>query len=139
MTDGQQMKNPFATEYQNRSYFTLLIYFRDGYTKGMKFHSWKQERRRHNGVEITDHRYALNRLVWLIEEKFKDKYKTAIIYHNESGDEIMRYAYGMVKSKELFEWVYDTEGNIKFKFSERVAGAPGYTNVGKKEDEKYYV
>lgn len=101
------------------STFTLLVYFKDGYTKGMKFHSGKQETRRYGGHEITDHRYALNRLVSLIEGSFSDKYKTAMIYHNPTGCEIMRYAYGVIKSKELIKWSYQDDGSCIFKFNDK--------------------
>jgi len=98
--------------------FTLLIYFRNGYTQGCKFHSWKQEKRKFNGVEITDERYALNRLVDLVEKRFKETYKTAIIYYNPTGRQIMQYSYDLLKHKERIEWKYLPNGDVKFDINE---------------------
>ena len=103
----------------DNSEFTLLVYFKDGYTKGMKFHSGKQEIRQVGGIKIRDLRYALNRLVALIEDKFADKYKTALIYHNPTKTEIMRYAYGVIKSKVLYQWSYTPTGDCLFKISDK--------------------
>lgn len=103
----------------DNSEFTLLVYFKTGYTKGMKFHSGKQEKRRFGGLEVRDLRYALNRLVYLVEGKFADKYKTAIIYHNPTGREIMRYAYGVIKSKEPVKWSYTESGDVLFGISDK--------------------
>ena len=99
---------------QPESTFTLLVYFQNGYTQGMKFHSHKQEKRKFNGVEITDHRYALNRLVYLIEERFKGTYKTAIIYYNPTKTQIIQYSYGSLKHKEIGKWTYATNGDVLF-------------------------
>lgn len=101
------------------SEFTLLIYFRNGYTKGTKFHSGKQEMRRFGGAEIRDLRYALNRLVYLVEGKWPDKYKTALIYHNPTGTEIMKYTYGVLNSKAPFKWSYTPTGDVLFSLSDK--------------------
>lgn len=106
-------------QYQKQpSEFTLLVYFRNGYTQGCKFHSWKQEKRRFNGVDITDHRYALNRLVDLVETRFKETYKTAIIYHNPTNKQIMQYSYDLLKHKERIQWKYDNAGNVLFSLND---------------------
>lgn len=99
---------------QPPSVFTLLIYFRNGFTKGCKFHSWKQEIRKFNGVEIRDERYALNRLVDLVENRFKGTYKTAMIYYNPAGQQIMQWSYDLLKHKERIQWKYDPQGNVRF-------------------------
>ena len=111
-TDKKTEKNTYE---KPQSTFTLLVYFRNGYTQGMKFHSWKQEKRRFNGLEITDHRYALNRLVHLVEEVYKGKYKTAIIYHNPTQSQIMQWSYDSLKHKEIGKWTYATNGDVLFK------------------------
>lgn len=109
-----------ATETTTKKYrtppsvFTLLIYFRNGYTQGCKFHSWKQEKRKFNGVEIRDERYALNRLVDLVENRFKGTYKTALIYYNPDKQQIMQWSYDLLKHKDRIQWKYDAEGNVRF-------------------------
>ncbi len=110
------------TTFQNQSVFTLLVYFRKGYTHGMKFHSYKQEKRRYGSYQIRDERYALNRLVALVEDRFKDEYKTAIIYYNPTGEAILTYAYGMEKDKAYFEWQYKDDGDVLFVLKDRPKG-----------------
>lgn len=112
--DAINQKAWSQSEYQAKSEFTLLIYFRQGYTKGMKFHSFKQEKRRVGGFEIRDLRYALNRLTYLVEDRFKEKYKTALLYHNPTGIIIIQWAYDRLKSKEPYKWRYSTNGDVLF-------------------------
>jgi hypothetical protein len=113
--DNSENKKPYV---KPPSTFTLLIYFKNGYTQGCKFHSWKQEKRKFNGVEITDHRYALNRLVDLVEKRFKDTYKTALIYYNPTNTQVMQYSYDLLKHKERIEWEYAPDGNVLFKIKD---------------------
>lgn len=121
--------------YQAKSRFTLLIYFRDGYTKGMKFHSFKHDQRKFNGTYIKDERYSLNRLVWLIEEKFKGTYKTGIIYCNETGRELIKYSYDFLKDCVNFEWCYEQSGNIVMSIKENPV--PKMTTERKSEFARY--
>jgi hypothetical protein len=115
-TDNENEK---PSTYQKKiGTFTLLVYFRNGYTQGCKFHSWKQEKRKFNGAEIKDERYALNRLVDLVENRFKETYKTAIIYYNPTKRQIMQYSYDMLKHKERIQWDYLPNGDVKFRVNE---------------------
>jgi|GEM_PF-7124495 hypothetical protein len=108
-----------VSAFQEKSVFTLLVYFKDGLTNGCKFHSWKHDKRKWNGLYVTDNRYSLNRLVYLVEDQFKDTYKTAIVYLNETKIPIMKYAYGVLKDIEYFEWQYDADGSVLFKLSDK--------------------
>jgi hypothetical protein len=108
------------SSYQQKSTFTLLIYFRNGYTKGMKFHSFKQEERKIAGVYIKDQRYAFNRLMNLIEVDFINKYKTAIIYHNETNTEVCTFAYNQCKSRIPLHWETKDNGDVVFVLKEIV-------------------
>lgn len=109
------MENKKVVYNSENSEFTLLVYFKSGYTKGMKFHSGKQEYRVFSGYKVKDLRYALNRLVSLVEERFKQDYKTAIIYHNPTNTMLMQYAYGLMKSKAVFSWQYIANGDVLVK------------------------
>lgn len=129
-------KQGVVSAMQQKSKFTLLVYYRNGYASGMKYHSWKQERRKWNGFEITDQRYAFNRLTHIIDDLHKGKYKTAILYDNESGREIIRWAYGMMKSCESFQWEYEQDGSVKFQFVQHT-GAVSVKARMLKEDARY--
>lgn len=120
--------------YQQKSRFTLLVYFRDGYTRGMKFHSFKHDQRKFNGNYIRDERYSLNRLVWLIEEKFKGTYKTGIIYCNETNTALLTYSYDFLKDFVEFAWSYEQNGDILMKV---VPASPKMTPARKFETSKY--
>lgn len=109
------------SEFQSKSEFTLLMYFRNGYTRGMKFHSFKQENRKIAGEYIKDHRYAFNRLMYIVEELHKDKYKTAIIYHNPTGIEVCKYSYGTCKDRIPLNWETKENGDIVFVMKDQKA------------------
>lgn len=116
-THTQQMSLPQTegfrqSEYQSKSQFTLLVYFRNGYTKGMKFHSFKQETRKIGGVYVKDHRYAFNRLMYLVEELYHGKYKTAIVYHNPTGTTICTFAYDKCKDMIPLAWKTEDNGDV---------------------------
>lgn len=98
--------------------FTLLVYYKVGHTNGMKYHSYKQEKRKVNGREITDERYALNRLVNIIENMHKGLWKTAILYHNPSEKEVLKYSYGFLQNMAAIDWEYTNAGDILFRFVE---------------------
>lgn len=125
------------SDYQSKSQFTLLIYFRNGYTKGMKFHSFKQESRKIAGEYIKDHRYAFNRLMFLIEEEFHGKYKTAIIYHNPTGTQICTYAYGQCKDRIPLQWETKDNGDVVFLMKE-LAITNMQQRMLKLQDTKFY-
>lgn len=108
------------SEHQKNSQFTLLIYFRNGYTKGMKFHSFKQENRKIAGVYIKDHRYAFNRLMFLVETEYQNKYKTAILYHNPTGIELCKFAYGQCKDRMPLSWETKENGDVVFVMPEAI-------------------
>ena len=107
------------SEYQSKSQFTLLIFFRNGYTKGMKFHSFKQENRKIAGQYIRDHRYAFNRLMYLVDVEFLGKYKTAIIYHNPTNTPLCTYAYGQCKDRIPLSWSTQENGDVVFVMAEK--------------------
>lgn len=126
--------------YREISTFTLRVYFRNSVNKkGHSFHSWKQEKRKIHGAEVTDQRYAFNRLTWLVEELYSGKYKTAIIYHNTTGEALIQWNYGTIKEKKRFEWITDTGGNIKMKIAEEFNGNPQklMDNVSEAMNYKY--
>ena len=125
------------SEYQSKSVFTLLIYFRNGYKNGVKFHSYKQEKRKIDGVYITDERYAFNRLMFLIETEYKDKYKTAIMYHNPTNTELCKFAYGQCKDRIPLQWGTSTEGNVTFVMQETTI-ANMQQRMLKLQDSKFY-
>lgn len=124
--EGNTLKNLTETKstFQQKSEFTLCVYFKNGYKKGVYFHSWKQEIRKLAGHEIKDLRYALNRLTHLVEKEFDGKYKVAILYHNPTGDVIMQWNYGHLKEKRRFKWTTKPNGNIEFHFEEEPATNP---------------
>lgn len=118
--EANEPHNPMqntTTIYQQKSEFTLLVYFKNNKT-GHKFHSWKQENRKIAGHDIKDLRYALNRLTHLVEKEYLDKYKTAMIYHNPSGEKIIQWNYNVLKEKVRYKWLIDTKGNVLFKLDQ---------------------
>ena len=125
------------SEYQSKSQFTLLIYFRNGYTKGMKFHSFKQETRKIAGEYIKDQRYAFNRLMYLVETEFHGKYKTAIIYHNPTGIQICSFAYGQCKDRIPLQWQTNDNGDIVF-IMPQASVANMQERMLKLQDTKFY-
>jgi len=107
-----------GNKYREISAFTLRVYFKNSEGKnGHSFHSWKQETRKINGFQVTDERYALNRLTWLVEELYNGKYKTAILYHNPTGEALMQWNYGTLKEKKRYSWIIDTNGNTRIKLT----------------------
>lgn len=110
--------------YQMASTFTLLIYFKQGYTAGSYTHSWKHERRTVAGLEIMDNRYCFNRLTNLVENTWKGKYKTAYLVHNPSDVAVITWAYDTLKEKLAFDFPIAKNGDIIFTFKNRVVNNP---------------
>ncbi len=99
----------FTTQFQDKSEFTLLVYFKEGYTKGFKFHSFKHDKRLLYGEQITDHRYSFNRLLSMLGDRLKDTYKTAIIYHNPTKTPLVKYSYGVLQDVKPLLFIVDKD------------------------------
>lgn len=94
---------------QQISLFTLLTYFYAGHKEGDKSHSWKYEVGPKT-KKIT-HKYAYESLRRLVEDVWKGKFATAIIYENLTNKQIYTNHKGVITSLPDVLFRYDEHKN----------------------------
>ncbi|SRR6266446_4070599 len=94
---------------QQMSLFTALTYFYAGAVGGDKKHSWKFEVGP-KSKKLT-HRYAYESLITLIEQTWKGRFATAIIYENLTDKQIYTNHKGIVTQTPSVQFRYDDRKN----------------------------
>ena len=94
--------------------FKLIVYFKDGTKRTFyNYHTaWNAEAKK----IIIDEKVGLAKLERLLLYKFKSAYKTALVYHIPTEQQIKKYCYDKLIQSANFTWIYDAPTNsIKFK------------------------
>ena len=91
--------------------FRLIVYFKDGNKRTFySYHTaWNAEEKK---IIIND-KIALNKLIKLLQFKFKEKYITGLIYHT-SGKQVYKFCFDRMiqETQYIFQYI---NGEIKIK------------------------
>lgn len=85
----------------NKASFKLVCYFKDGNKR--EFYSYHTAYDATTKKVIVNDQIALNKLIRLIQFKFAQKYKTAIVYHSP----LSQWAVGTPDIKQVTKYCYD--------------------------------
>lgn len=99
-----------------KAVFKLVVYFKNGSKRTLyNYHTaWNAETKK----IIEDEKIGLAKLERLIIHKYKDAYKTALLYHIPSGQQIKKYCYNRLIQESAYTWFYDAPANaIRFRFT----------------------
>ena len=98
----------------DKAVFKLVCYFKDGNKR--EFYSYHTAYDAQTGKVTINDKIALNKLIRLIQYKFAQKYKTAIIYHSPTAEwtkgtpgirQVTKYCYDKMiqESQYQFTWI----------------------------------
>lgn len=91
--------------------FRLIVYFKDGNKRTFySYHTaWNAEEKK---VLVND-KIAINKLIRLLQFKFKNKFITGLIYHN-TGKQIYKYCFDRMIQEATYNFQY-INGEIRIK------------------------
>jgi len=99
-----------------KAVFKLIVYFKNGTKRTFyNYHTaWNAETKK----IIIDEKVGLSKLERLLFYKFNGQYKTALVYHIPSEQQIRKYCYDKLIQTANYGWYYDAPTNsIRFKYT----------------------
>jgi len=98
----------------SKASFKLLIYFKNGSRR--TFYNYHSSYNAELKKIIICEKTGLNKLIRMILHKFNGAYKTALIYHLESGTQVMKYCYDKQIQCLDYGWEY-RDGAVRMKLN----------------------
>jgi len=102
---------------KDKASFKLIVYFKNGTKRTFyNYHtSWNAETKK----IIVNEKTGLAKLERLLHFKFLQQYKTALIYHIETGQQLKKYCYDRLIQETAYGWQYDAQTNsVKIKLNQ---------------------
>jgi len=102
---------------KEKASFKLVVYFKNNTKRTFyNYHtSWNAETKK----IIINEKIGLAKLERLLHFKFLQQYKTALIYHIETGIQLKKYCYDRIIQEAPHAWQYDAQTNsVKIKLNQ---------------------